>query len=79
MLADISRVMQFLHIGNKNIVKVLCGMPKTEHDTISFTFDLLQYTEKYAVMMVTGAFKELPEIPEEPERVLGRDESVHLL
>lgn len=70
-LADISRMMQFLHIGNANIAKVLCNMPQTEHDPFTFTVDLLHYSEKSAIVLVTGVYKELADNLLETERFLG--------
>lgn len=71
-LADVSRTMQFLHTGNQTITKVLCNMPQTEHDPFTFTVDLLQYSEKYAIILVTGVFKELADnLLDTTERYLG--------
>lgn len=70
-LADVSRTMQFLHRGSKTIGKVLCNMPRTEHDPFTFTVDLVQYTGKMAIILVTGVFKELPQGLLEIERLLG--------
>lgn len=71
-LADISRTMVFLHTGNQTITKVLCNMPQTEHDPFTFTVDLLHYSEKYAIVLVTGVYKELPDtLLDTTERYLG--------
>lgn len=70
-LADISRTMQFLHTGNKTITQVLCRMPETEHDPFTFTVDLVHYSETYAIVLVTGVFKELPDNLLDTERYLG--------
>lgn len=70
-LADISRTMQFLHRGNGTIAKVLSNMPQTEHDPFTFTVDLLHYSEKYAIILVTGVFREVSDKLLDTERYLG--------
>lgn len=70
-MADVSKAMQLLHTGSKAITKVLCIMPQTEHDPFTFTVDLVHYCEKYAIIVVTGVFREIANSLSEPERLLG--------
>lgn len=70
-LADISRTLQFLHRTNTNIAKVLCNMPQTEHDPSTFTVDLLHYSDKLAIVLVTGVFREMADNLLDAERYLG--------
>lgn len=57
-LSDFSKTTEQLENGQENIARRLSSLPRTEHDPYTFTVDVLYYTEKQIVLVVTGAFRE---------------------
>lgn len=57
-LVDLSKTADKLDVGPANIKQKFEALPFTEHDPFTFTVDVLQFSEKKAVLCVTGAFRE---------------------
>ncbi|KRT81639.1 hypothetical protein AMK59_6315, partial [Oryctes borbonicus] len=68
---DASKVDEFLFSGPHDIIKILSSLPQSEHDPFSFTVDLISYTDKLAVLIVSGIFREIKETLFEVERLLN--------
>ncbi|KAI4463113.1 nuclear rna export factor [Holotrichia oblita] len=61
---------EFLFAGPSDILKVLCALPQSEHDPFSFNVDLISYTEKIAILIVSGIFREMKQTLVEEDRLL---------
>ncbi|KAK9730629.1 Nuclear transport factor 2 (NTF2) domain [Popillia japonica] len=61
---------EFLFAGPSDILKVLTSLPQSEHDPFSFNVELISYTEKIAILVVGGIFREVKETLFEEDRLL---------
>ncbi|GJQ65380.1 hypothetical protein Trydic_g7490 [Trypoxylus dichotomus] len=70
-MQDSNKIDEFLFAGPYDIIKLLSSLPPSEHDPFSFTVDLITYTEKLAILVVSGVFREIKETLFEVERLLN--------
>ncbi|EFA01773.2 nuclear RNA export factor 2 [Tribolium castaneum] len=63
-----------LYTGSREIMKLFDLLPHCEHDPYSFTVDVMHYSEKRVIVVVTGVFMEIPNV----KRILGFNRSFFL-
>lgn len=70
--ADFSKTTDFIFKGRQDICNLFMNqLPQTEHDPYSFSVDLVYKTDKCAVIVVMGVYKEFPLTLLDNERTLG--------
>ncbi|CAB3365075.1 Hypothetical predicted protein [Cloeon dipterum] len=57
-IIDLAKTRVLLRTGSKQVMDALIKLPKTQHDPLSFTADVLRFEPNHVKISVTGLFKE---------------------